>query len=72
MKTMTFKKLLTAVALVFCTSFAVAQNVVTGVVSDNLGALPGVNVMLKGEKTLWFLNRNKQRWLIDAPTAAAV
>ena len=51
MKTMTFKRLLTAVAMVFCTSFAVAQNVVTGIVSDNLGALPGVNVMLKGTAT---------------------
>lgn len=51
MKIQTFKKILTAFVLVFCASYVNAQVRITGTVTDNLGALPGVNVMLKGTGT---------------------
>ena len=41
-------KLSAVLLALFCTVNVMGQNLITGVVSDELGALPGVNVMLKG------------------------
>ena len=51
MKKQTLQKLLLVASVIFTATIASAQNVITGIVSDNLGALPGANVMLKGTGT---------------------
>ncbi|MBR2063852.1 MAG: TonB-dependent receptor [Bacteroidales bacterium] len=51
MKTLSISKVSAVLMFLFCSIQAMGQNVITGVVSDELGALPGVNVMLKGTGT---------------------